>query len=104
MLSNTVGENPGLQLQLQQQLLLRFQAQEKKRTQRVQGVWWLDQPKAARSGAPPEVRSWTCPRCRSHRCIKTNPGNTRQATYCCAICGYVFTAAASTRLLQDTGL
>ena len=100
MVNNTVGGNPRLLLQWQQQLL-RLHQKQQKRTMSVQGVWWLNQPKAAGGDAAPDKRTWTCPRCGSRQCIRTNPGNLRQPVYCCVICGYRFGAtAAGPRLLE----
>ena len=101
MLNPTVGGDPVQQLQMLQQLLL-WSEPKKNRKTRIQGVRWLDEPKAKRNCAPSDRRSWTCPRCRSHRCIRTNPGDCREAVYCCAVCGYTFHAATSTRLRSST--
>jgi len=111
MLSNNVGGVPGLGLLLQQQLLLLYREQEQKREKKqatiVRGVSWLreplSKPKAAPRGAPPDVGGWTCPRCRSHRCIRVNPGNARDPVYCCAVCGYTFRKASATRLPDPAG-
>ena len=88
MLSNNVGGVPGLGLLLQRQLLLLYREQEQAREEQktiVRGVSWLrdplSKPRAASRGAPPEVGDWTCPRCRSHRCICTTPGNNRDPVY-----------------------
>jgi DNA-directed RNA polymerase subunit M/transcription elongation factor TFIIS len=104
MLNLTVGGNPGLELLLQQELLLeRCEQKKEAKSVRIRGVWWLNEPKAAPKGAPPEEGSWTCPRCRSHRCIQTNPGDTREAIYRCCVCGYTFRGASHTRLLSPAG-
>ena len=101
MLSNNVGGVPGLGLLLQQQLLLLYLGQEEQKTI-VRGVSWLrdplSKPRAAPRGAPPDVGGWTCPRCRSHRCIRVNPGNDRDPVYCCCVCGYTFHKASAARL------
>jgi len=103
MLSTNVGGIPGLELLYQQQLLLLSLAQEQEQEQEeqattVRGVSWLreplSEPKADSDGAPPEVDTWTCPRCRSHRCIRVNPGNVSEPVYCCAVCGYEFRKAS----------
>jgi hypothetical protein len=102
MLSTNVGGIPGLELFLQQQLLLLSLAQEQEEEQEtiVRGVSWLrdrlSTSKADSSGAPPEVDAWTCPRCRSHRCIRVNPGNVEDPVYCCSVCGYRFHKASAT--------
>ena len=105
MLNNMVGGMPGLELLLQELLLLQFQDEEAPAAESkliVRGVSWLREPlngqKAAHGGAPPETNAWTCPRCRSHRCIRTNPGDPQDATFCCVICGYTFHGASATRL------
>ena len=112
MLSTDVGGIPGLELLLQQQLLRLFFEQEQEQEQEeqetiVRGVSWLrdplSEPKAAPGGAPPEVDGWTCPRCRSHRCIRVNPGNESEPVYCCSVCGYTFRKASATRL-PESGL
>ena len=95
MLSNNTGGILGLELLFQQQLLLHLLEQEREEKKPiVRGVFWLldplSKPKAARDGASPEVGSWTCPRCRSHRCMLVNPGNAHDPTYCCSVCGYTF--------------
>jgi len=108
MLSNNVGGVPGLGLLFQQQLLLLYREQEQKSEKKqatiVRGVPWLREPlsksKAAPRGAPPEVGSWTCPRCRSHRCICTTPGNSHDPVYRCCICGYTFRKTSATCLLE----
>ena len=56
MLNRTVSVDPGLQLQWLQQLLRPERPQEK-RALRVQGVRWLDEPKAKRRCAPSDGRS-----------------------------------------------
>ena len=106
MLSNNVGGVPGLGLLLHQQLLLLYLEREQEREEQktiVRGVSWLrdplSKPKAAPHGAPPEVGSWTCPRCRSHRCMRVNPGNSRDPVYRCCICGYTFRKTSAARLL-----
>jgi transposase-like protein len=94
MVNNPVGVDLGLPLRRHPRAL-----PSQEWTERVQGVWWLNRPNAVRTRAAPATHTWTCPRCGSHRYIRTNPGNTRQASYCCVICGYRFRAAAETRLL-----
>ena len=108
MLSNNVGGNPGFGLLLQQQLLLLYREGEQKHEKQkaiVRGVSWLrdplSEPKTAPRGTPPEVGSWTCPRCRSHRCIRVNPGNDRDPVYCCCVCGYTFRKTSATRLRES---
>jgi hypothetical protein len=105
MLNNMVGGMPGIKLLLQELLLLQFQEEETPVTELkpiVHGVSWLREPrseqKADHGGAPPETDGWTCPRCRSHRCIRTNPGDPQDATFCCVICGYTFHGATATHL------
>jgi hypothetical protein len=104
MLSNNVGSVPVLELLLQQQLLLLYLKQDRKPEEQktiVRGVSWLRDPLSTsnteHSKEPPEVGSWTCPRCRSHRCIRVNPGDARDPVYCCSVCGYTFhkTSAAT---------
>jgi len=99
MLNRTVGGPPELHPRWPQ--LLTLSNAEPKRKMVVRGVWWLDEPKAERTCAPSDGRSWTCPRCRSHRCVRTNPGDPREAIYCCAVCGYTFHATA--RLPRSSG-
>ncbi len=103
MLSNNVGSVPVLELLLQQQLLLLSLKQDPKREEQkaiVRGVPWLREPlskaNAEPSKEPPEVGSWTCPRCRSHRCMRVNPGNARDPVYCCSVCGYTFHKTSAT--------
>jgi len=110
MLSTNVGGVPGLDLLLQQRLLPLCREQEQKNEKRktiVRGVPWLrdptSEPKAAKGGTAPEIGSWTCPRCRSHRCIRVNPGNVSDPVYRCAVCGYTFRKASAMRL-RDPGL
>jgi len=105
MLSQDVGGVTGLELLLQHQLLLLYLEGEQEREEQetiVRGVLWLCDPlsksKADRCGAPPEVSRWTCPRCRSHRCIRVNPGNDRDPVYRCCVCGYTFHKDSATRL------
>lgn len=96
MRDNTVGGDPTLELLLQQQLLLQYPEQEQEHEERrpiVRGVSWLSEAKVDPSGVPHETRDWTCPRCRSHRCIRMNPGDSGNPTFCCAVCGYVFHGA-----------
>ncbi|MFC2077443.1 hypothetical protein ACFLTM_01360 [Candidatus Bipolaricaulota bacterium] len=105
MLSNIVGGNRALALLLQQELLLQFeeQAQEREESKQiVRGVSWLGEPKADPSYARPAANEWTCPRCRSHQCMQTNPGDVQDATFCCAVCGYTFHGASATRLPRPT--
>jgi len=99
MLNQILGEEPGVQLQL---LQLQVRSEERKKpAKRVRCALSLDRSKAAPNGRTPEEGSWTCPRCRSHRCIRTNPGDPRGATYCCSVCGYTFSVSARTRLLRS---
>ena len=101
MLNNVNGGNVALELLLQQQLLLQFEerAQEREEPEQiVHGVLWLSEPKADPSYASPKANEWTCTRCRSHQCIRTNPGDQQDATFCCAVCGYTFHGASATRL------
>ena len=104
MPNNMVGGMPGLELLLQELLLLQFLEEEQMTEPAliVRGVSWLseplNEPKADHRGAPPEADAWTCPRCRSHRRIRTNPGDLQDATYCCTVCGYTFRGASATRL------
>jgi len=101
MLNNMPGSIPELILQWQQQLLLQSQEREQNQeesTQSVHGVSWLSEPKVDPKGLPPETGAWTCPRCRSHRCIRTNPGDVQDATFRCAVCGYAFHGASAARL------
>jgi len=102
MISNMLGGTLGLELLLQPEVLLAFLEEEEPMTAEtlpiVRGVSWLSDPKdasekAAPEGAPPDVGDWTCPRCRSHRCIRTNPGDAREAVYCCSVCGYTFSGS-----------
>lgn len=97
MLNNMIGGMPGLDLLLQQQLLLWFEEPEE-RQPIIGTVSWLCESKADPEGPPPDTDAWTCPRCRSHRCIRTNPGNVHDAVYCCSVCGYTFHAASAARL------
>ena len=107
MLGNNVGGIPGLDLILQHQYLLWLYEREQETEQRtmvIRGVSWLrdpsSEPSANPAGVPPEVASWTCPRCRSHRCICTNPGNLQDPIYTCAVCGYSFHKESADRLLE----
>jgi len=101
MISNMLGGTLGLELLLQPEVLLAFLEEEEPMTETkpiVRGVSWLNEPrdaskKAAPEGAPPDVGDWTCPRCRSHRCIRTNPGDVREAVFCCSVCGYTFSGS-----------
>jgi len=101
MRNNVNGGNLALRLLLQQQLLLQFEERAQKREepeQIVRGVSWLSEPKADPRYAAPKANEWTCPRCRSHQCIRTNPGDQQDATFCCAVCGYTFHGASASRL------
>jgi len=105
MLTNTVGGMPGLELLLQELLSLQFLGREQTDEEAqwiVRGVPWLNEPlgesKADHDGPPPETDGWTCPRCRSHRCVLVDPGNLEDATYRCAVCGYTFHPSAAARL------
>ncbi|GEM_PF-1089781 len=105
MLSTNVGGVPGLGLILREQLWLMVLEHEKEHEEKattVRGVHWLrdslSAPKTASGGAPPEVDTWTCPRCRSHRCIRINPGNVSEPVYCCSVCGYRFHKPSAMRL------
>ncbi|MFC2082524.1 hypothetical protein ACFLSG_00590 [Candidatus Bipolaricaulota bacterium] len=108
MFSQNVGGILGRELFLQQQLLLYLHEQEQAHEEQktiVRGVSWLRDPllskqKAARGGASSGVGSWTCPRCRSHLCMRVNPGDAHDPVYCCAVCGYTF-HKASTRSVSD---
>lgn len=101
MISNMLSGTLGLELLLQPEVLLHFLEEEEPMTETkpiVRGVSWLNEPrdaskKAAPEGAPPDVGDWTCPRCRSHRCIRTNPGDVREAVFCCSVCGYTFSGS-----------
>jgi len=109
MLSNNVGGMPGLDQLLQEALRYQFVEQEERVETMpiIRTVEWLhDDPqdealgtsKADHDGAPPETDAWTCPRCRSHRCVRTNPGDISDAVFSCAVCGYTFHAASASRL------
>jgi rubredoxin len=92
MLNHALGGMPELEMLLQELLLLESRKEEEPKTEPkaiVRGPSWLDEPKADRVDAPPETDTWTCPRCRSHRCILTNPGDS-EAVYRCVVCGYTF--------------
>lgn len=121
MLSNIVGGMPGMDQLLPQHLLQLLleqeQAQEEKKLI-IRGVSWLREPlkkgrgrsdddhangpKADHSKAPPEIGDWTCPRCRSHRCMRANPGDTSDPVYCCAVCGYTFRKASASHLRESS--
>ena len=82
MFSSNLAGNPGLDLLMQQQLLLHLMEQERvieKTKPVIRGVSWLREPperlEPGRQAASPKVDVWTCPRCRSHRCMRVNPGN-----------------------------
>lgn len=92
MLNTILGGIPELDVLLQELLLFTFQEEETSRPETesiVRGPSWLDEPKIDRYDAPPATDTWTCPRCRSHRCVLTNPGDS-DAVYCCVVCGYTF--------------
>ena len=112
MLSNNVGGLPGLDLFLQQQIMLLYFEQEHEQEQEdqdtiVYSISWLreplSEPKADPGEPPPDVDTWTCPRCRSHRCIRVNPGNIEDPIFCCSVCGYTFhkDSAACLRALRE---
>lgn len=108
MFSQNVGGILELEMLLQQQLLLYLHEQEQGHEDQkaiVRGVSWLrdplTEPKADYSGASSKADSWTCPRCRSHLCMRANPGNVSNPVYCCAVCGYTFHKASAT-CLSDT--
>jgi len=111
MLSNTIGRMQGLEMLFQEQLLRYLlqqeQGLEEKKPIIVRGVSWLceslSRPKADPSKAPPEVGDWTCPRCRSHRCMRVNPGKIGDPVYCCAVCGYRFHKASASPLPAPSG-
>jgi len=107
MLSTNVGGLPGLELFLQQQImLLCFEHEQEQEEQEsvLLGIPWLraplSEPKADASEPTPDVDAWTCPRCRSHRCIRVNPGNIEDPVYCCSVCGYQFRKASAARLQE----
>jgi len=97
MINNMAGGMLGLELLLQSEVLRWYlEAEEMAREPAtgtmpiVRGASWLGEAEGEHSGPPPEFGDWTCPRCRSHRCIRTNPGDLHEATYCCCVCGYTF--------------
>ena len=107
MLNNMVGGTLDLEAVLRQQMMLQYgdeilTAQEETELI-IQAPSWLDEPDDGPAGAPPETDGWTCPRCRSHRCIRMNPGDLEHATFCCAVCGYTFEAASAARLPDPEG-
>lgn len=93
MIGNMTGGILGLELLLQSEVLfwfLREQEPTADTEQVIRGVSWLSEEAAEPSGVPPEFGEWTCPRCGSHRRIRTNLGDSREAAYCCSVCGYAF--------------
>ena len=93
MINNMAGGMLGLELFLLPEVLgwyLEAQEQTTETQTIVRGVSWLGEAEGEHSGPPPELGDWTCPRCRSHRCIRTNPGDAHEATFCCCVCGYTF--------------
>ena len=105
MLSNNVGGFLELGLLFHHELLLAYLEREQEKEEQatiVRGVSWLrdplSEPKSDADEAPPASCEWTCPRCRSHRCILTNPGNLGDPVYCCCVCGYTFHKGSATRL------
>ena len=122
MLSNNiVGGMPGMDQLLQQHLLQLLMEQEQSHEEKklvIRGVSWLREPlkkardradddrasdlQADHSKAPPEIGDWTCPRCRSHRCMRANPGNVNDPVYCCAVCGYTFRKASASHLRESS--
>ena len=100
MLNNMMGGMLDLEQIIQEQLMLQVQEETlaTEPTLIVTGPAWLDEPDDSPGGNPPETDGWMCPRCRSHRCIRTNPGDLEHATFTCAVCGYTFEPASAARL------
>jgi len=106
MLNNMLGAALDLELVLKQQLMLQYGAETLvadviEPEIIIQGPSWLDDSDDGPGGVPPETDGWTCPRCRSHRCIRMNPGDLEHATFCCSVCGYTFEAASTARLPDE---
>jgi DNA-directed RNA polymerase subunit M/transcription elongation factor TFIIS len=98
MINNMAGGMLGLALLMQPEVLRWYLEAEELTTETppiVRGVSWLSEADDEHRGAPPELGEWTCPRCGSHRCIQTNPGDLRGPTFCCCICGYMFGNASA---------
>jgi len=107
MLNNMIGAALDLEAVLREQMMLQYEneiltAQEETELV-IQAPSWLDEPVDGPDGTPPETDGWMCPRCRSHRCIRMNPGDLEHATFCCAVCGYTFEAASAARPSESEG-
>lgn len=104
MLNNIISGALDLE-RILQQVTVQIEEAPAERTLVIEGPAWLDEPEDGPDGLPPETDGWTCPRCRSHRCMRTNPGDLEHATYCCTVCGYTFeaTSAAGLPSAEDDG-